>query len=157
MKLKKYLPYLWGILAVEAVGLLTGLLSRGSVEVYMENATKPPLTPPGWLFPVVWTILYALMGISLVRIWQSPESGARSWSLNLFFIQLVLNFFWPLVFFNAQAYGLALVWIILLWIAVFLMITQMKKVDLPAAWLQIPYLLWLTFATYLNLGVWILN
>ncbi len=157
MKLKKYLPYLWGILAVEAVGLLAGLLSRGGVEVYMESATKPPLTPPGWLFPVVWTILYALMGISLVRIWQSPESSARSWSLNLFLIQLVLNFFWPLVFFNAQTYGLALVWIILLWIAVFLMITQMRKVDLSAAWLQIPYLLWLTFATYLNLGVWILN
>ncbi len=157
MKQNKYLPYLWGILAVEAVGVLAGLLSRGGVEIYIANATKPPLTPPGWLFPVVWTILYGLMGISLVRIWRSPESAERRWSGNLFVIQLILNFFWPLLFFNAQAYGLALLWILLLWAAVLLMILQMRRVDILAAWLQIPYLIWLTFAAYLNIGIWLLN
>ncbi len=157
MKLKKYLPYLWGVLAVEAVGLLAALLTRGGVEYYTANVTKPPLSPPAWIFPAVWTILYALMGISAVRIRQSPPSQERSWALNLFVIQLTLNFFWPLLFFNAQAYGLSVIWIIALWIAVLLMILQMRKADPTAALLQIPYLVWLTFATYLNFGVWILN
>ncbi len=157
MKLKKYLPYLVGIGAVEAVGLLAGLLTRGGVENYMINGVKPPLTPPGWLFPVVWTILYALMGVSAVRIRMEPESREQERALNLFVIQLVLNFFWPLLFFNASAYGLSAVWIVILWTAVLLMILQMRRIDPVSAWLQVPYLLWLTFAAYLNFGVWLLN
>ncbi len=157
MKEKKYFPYLMGIAAVEAVGLLAGLLTRSGVEFYAENVMKPPLAPPNWIFPVVWTILYALMGISAVRIWQQPASADKGRAQNLFVIQLVLNFFWPLLFFNAQAYGFAAVWIIVLWIVVLLMILQMRKVDPPAAWLQVPYLVWLTFAAYLSLGVWIVN
>lgn len=157
MEKKGYVPYLIGIAMVEAVGILAGLLTRAGTEMYAQMAAKPPLTPPGWLFPVVWTVLYALMGVSAVRIWQAPESTARSRALNLFVIQLVLNFFWSLIFFNARAYGLAVVWIILLWIAVLLMILQMRTVDPTAAWLQVPYLLWITFAAYLTLGVWVLN
>ncbi len=157
MKYKKYLPYLIGIALVEAVGILAAVLTRSGVEAYGQIVTKPPLTPPGWLFPVVWTILYALMGISAVRVRMAPESGAQCRALNLFVIQLILNFFWPLLFFNAGAYGFAAIWILLLWTAVLLMILQMRKVDILAAWFQVPYLIWLTFATYLTLGVWILN
>jgi tryptophan-rich sensory protein len=97
------------------------------------------------------------MGIGAARISMTPPSRERSLGLNLFIIQLAVNFFWSLIFFNAQAYGLALIWLLLLWVLVLLMILAFRKTDQTAAWLQIPYLLWLTFAAYLNAGVWLLN
>ena len=139
------------------IGILSGLLTRSATQLYGQIPDKPPLSPPGWLFPVVWTILYTLMGISAARIWAAPLTQARSRGLNLFIAQLIVNFFWSPIFFNAQAYGLALLWVILLWILVLLMIRQFRKVDPAAAALQMPYLLWLTFASYLNWGVWRLN
>ena len=157
MNWKQIKPYLIGILGVEAVGFLASILSRQGTMDFGQLAIQPTLTPPQWVFPVVWSILYALMGISMVRIWQSPPSQARSTGLNLFVVQLILNFFWPLIYFNAQAYGLALIWILLLWAAVLAMILEFLKTDPLAAWLQVPYLIWLTFATYLNFGVWQLN
>ena len=138
------------------VGLLSALLTRNSMEVF-EMVTKPPLAPPAWLFPVVWSILYVLMGISATRISLAPDSPQKKQGLNLFIIQLVLNFFWSLIFFNLQAYGLAFFWLAALWITVFLMILAFSKVDPAAAWLQIPYLVWLTFAGYLSFAVWQLN
>ena len=157
MKFKKYLPYLIGAGIALAVGGLSGLLSMNAMELYSETVAKPPLSPPGWLFPVVWTILYTLMGISSAKVWLSPESEARSRGLNLYAAQLIVNFFWSLIFFNAQAFGFAVLWLILLWVLVLLMIVQFRKVDRLAALLQIPYLLWLTFALYLSIGVWYLN
>ena len=88
---------------------------------------------------------------------MTPPSPERSRSLNLFIAQLIVNFFWSLIFFNAQAFGFAFFWLLLLWVLVLLMILAFRQVDPLAAWLQVPYLLWLTFAAYLNLGVWILN
>lgn len=139
------------------VGALSGLLSREATEIYANMPDKPPLSPPGWLFPVVWTILYTLMGISAARIWAAPLTKARSQGMNLFIAQLIVNFFWSLIFFNARAYGLALLWLLLLWVLVARMILHFRKVDKTAALLQIPYLLWLTFAAYLNWGVRKLN
>ena len=141
----------------EAVGLLSGLISREGTALYGQMALKPPLAPPGWVFPVVWTVLYALMGIGAARVWSAPKTQARSRGLNLFVAQLIINFFWSPVFFNARAYGLAFAWLLLLWALVFLMIREFRKVDKPAARLQIPYLLWLTFAAYLNWAVWQMN
>ena len=141
----------------ESAGLVSGFLTRTGTEIYSEMLQKPPLSPPGWVFGVVWTILYALMGISAARVWAAPPTLARSRGLNLFIAQLIINFFWSPIFFNAQAYGLALVWILLLCVLVFLMILQFRKADKAAAWIQLPYLLWLTFAAYLNYGVWQLN
>ena len=106
---------------------------------------------------MVWTLLYALMGIGAARIYQSPPSKARSLGLNLFVAQLVVNFFWSPIFFNLRAFGFAFVWLLLLWVLVLWMSLVFRKVDRTAARLQIPYLLWLTFAAYLNLGVWYLN
>ena len=106
---------------------------------------------------MVWTILFALMGIGAARIYLAPPSKARSRGLNLFIAQLVVNFFWSPVFFNLQAFGLAFFWLLLLWGLVIWMILTFRKVDRTAANLQIPYLLWLTFAAYLNAGVWYLN
>ena len=141
----------------EAVGLLSGLISREGTALYGQMAMKPPQTPPGWVFPVVWTILYALMGIGGARVWSGPKTQARSRGLNLFIAQLIINFFWSPIFFNARAYGLAFSWLLLLWALVFLMIREFRKVDKPAAYLQLPYLLWLTFAAYLNWTVWQMN
>ncbi|MBE6922666.1 MAG: tryptophan-rich sensory protein [Ruminococcaceae bacterium] len=145
------------ILLSEAVGLLSGLLSREGTALYAELLQKPPLSPPGWVFPVVWTVLYGLMGLSAAKIYAAPPTQARSRGLNLFIAQLIVNFFWSPIFFNAQAYGFALAWLLLLWVLVVLMTLQFRKVDRTAALLQIPYILWLTFAAYLNYGVWQLN
>ena len=157
MKLKKWKPYIISAGIALLVGILSGLLSRGGMIAYELVVMKPALTPPGWLFPVVWTILYILMGISSAKVWLYNDSPARSKGLNLYVVQLVVNFFWSLIFFNAQAFGLAVAWLLLLWILVFLMIRQFYKVDKRAALLQIPYLIWLTFAAYLSIGVWLLN
>lgn len=149
--------YLLWILASEAAGILSGLLSREGIAAYSATADKPGLTPPAILFPVVWTILYALMGIGAARVAAAPPGLARSRGLNVFVIQLILNFFWSLLFFNARAYGFAFLWILALWAAIAAMIFWFGKVDRAAALLQIPYLLWVSFAAYLNLAVWRLN
>lgn len=141
----------------EAEGFLSGWLSRDGTAIFGQTALQPPLSPPAWVFPVVWTVLYALMGVSAARISLAPPSAERNRGLNLFVAQLAVNFFWSLLFFNAQAYGFAVLWLFLLWGLVLWMILTFYKVDPLAAYLQIPYLLWLTFAAYLNIGVWLLN
>ena len=138
------------------VGLISGLLTRNAMQDF-QTLVKPPLAPPGWLFPVVWTILFALMGISAARVSLAEPSKARSWGLNLFIAQLAVNFFWPLFFFNLQAFGFAFIWLILLWVLVEATIWMFWRVDQTAAWLLVPYSAWLTFAAILNAAVWIMN
>ena len=150
-------PYLWWILLAEAVGGLSGWLTREGTKIYQQSIAQPPLSPPGWVFPVVWTILFALMGISAARVYLAPPTKERSRGLNLFIAQLMVNFFWSPIFFNLQAFCFAFFWLLMLWGLVLWMIFAFRKVDSTAAKLQIPYLLWLTFAAYLNLGVWFLN
>ncbi|MBQ7330835.1 MAG: tryptophan-rich sensory protein [Oscillospiraceae bacterium] len=157
MKSNKWKSYVFWILLSEAVGIIAGLLTSGGVEAYGMSVVKPALTPPAIVFPIVWTILYALMGIGAACVQLSGNSPEQRRGISLFILQLILNFFWPLFFFNLQAYGFSFVWLLALWAAVFLMILTFYKVDKLAAWLQIPYLIWLTFAAYLNLGVWLLN
>ena len=157
MNRRNWKPYAIWILVTEAVGFLSGWLSREGTERYQQTIIQPPLSPPAIVFPIVWTILYALMGISAARIWLSAPSAHRSRGLNLYIAQLIVNFFWSPIFFNMQAYGFAVLWLLLLWVLVLLMILQFRKVDPIAALLQIPYLLWLTFAAYLNIGVWLLK
>ena len=157
MKRANWKIYAFWIGLAEAVGLLSGLLSRNATASFGESALQSPLSPPAIVFPIVWTVLYALMGISAARISLSTQSPQRSRGLTLFITQLIVNFFWSLIFFNAGAYGFALIWLILLWVLVLWMILSFRKVDPLAALLQIPYLLWLTFAAYLNYAVWMLN
>lgn len=154
---KPWKSYVFWILLAEAVGALSGWLTREGSRHFNEAVAQPPLSPPALVFPIVWGILYALMGISAAKISLSPVSKEKHRSLNLFISQLIINFFWSLIFFNAQAYGLAFLWLLLLWGLVLTMILEFRKVDPAASVLQLPYLLWLTFAAYLNLGVWILN
>ena len=154
---KNWKTILFWVILSEAVGLLAGLLTQNATELYGQMAVKPPLSPPAWLFPVAWTILYALMGVGAGLVASEPNGASRNLALNLMVAQLIVNFFWPLLFFNAQAYGLALLWIILLLVLVIWMTLEFRKVSPLAALLQIPYILWLLFATYLNAAVWYLN
>lgn len=157
MNKNNWKTYAFWILLSEAVGLLAGILTRSATQMFGQAAIQPPLSPPAIVFPIVWTILYALMGFGAARIRLSPPSQARGRGINLFIAQLTVNFFWPLVFFNAQAYGFAFLWLLLLWALVLWMILEWHKIDPLAAKLQTPYLIWLTFAAYLNFGVWYLN
>lgn len=154
---RNWKPYLFWILLAEAVGALSGWLTRAATATYSTSILKPPLSPPGWVFPVVWTILFALMGIGAAKVYLSPSSAARSLGLNLFIAQLAVNFFWSPIFFNLQAFGFAFFWLLLLLALVLAMLFAFRRSDPMAAKLQIPYLLWLTYAAYLNLGVWYLN
>ena len=122
MKKTTWKPYVFWIVLSEAVGLLSAFLTRTGTEAYAELLQKPPFSPPGWVFGVVWPILYALMGIGAARVYLSPPSSARSRGLNLFVIQLAVNFLWSPIFFNARAYGFALIWLLILWVLVLLMI-----------------------------------
>ena len=154
---KQWKTIILSILVAEAVGALSGFLTREGMKLFTDAVAQPPLSPPPLLFPIVWTILYALMGYGSARIWLSTPSPDRSRALNLYAIQLVVNFFWSLIFFNAQAFGFAFFWLLLLWGLVLPMILAFDKIDPLSAKLQVPYLIWLTFAAYLNLGVWYLN
>ena len=157
MKHRNWKTYAVWILLAEAVGGLSGWLTREGTQSFSQSVAQPPLSPPPILFPIVWGILYALMGIGAARISLTPHSGERSRGLNLFIAQLIVNFFWSPIFFNARAYGFALLWLLVLLGLVLWMTLTFARVDRAAALLQIPYLLWLGFAAYLNWGVWRLN
>ena len=138
------------------VGGLGALLS-GGMDIY-QSLIQPPLSPPGFLFPIVWSVLYLLMGYASYRVSEAdlPAATIRK-ALTFYGIQLALNFLWPLVFFGLQWYWAAFVLLVLLWIAIYLTMYQFGQVDDTAENLLIPYLLWVTFAGYLNLGVALLN
>jgi len=157
VKTKTWKQYALGILLTQSIGALSGWLSRDGMQIFSASISQPPLSPPAFLFPIVWGVLYALMGIGAARIYLSPQSTERSMALNVYITQLIFNFFWSLIFFNAQAYLFAFFWLLILLFLVLWMILSFLKVDPLSAKLQIPYLLWLSFAAYLNLGVWYLN
>ena len=157
MKENKWKTYAFWILFTEAVGLLSGWLTRDAARLYGDTFVQPPLSPPAIVFPIVWTILYALTGIGAARVYLADPSPARSRGLLLFLLQLFFNFFWSILFFNLRNFGLAFFWLLALWVLIIGMILAFRQVDKTAAYLQLPYLLWVTFAAYLNLGVWLLN
>lgn len=139
------------------IGGLSALFSRNGMEGFQENVTQPPLSPPMILFPIVWSIIYILMGIGAARVYLEGAQIGKSRCLNLYVTQLVVNFFWSLIFFNAAAYGFAFLWLLLLLGLVILMTVCFYKTDKLSGLLQIPYILWLIFAGYLNFAIWQLN
>ena len=139
-----------------AVGGLAALLSGGMEDYGAMN--KPPLSPPGWVFPVVWSLLYLLMGYGSYLVWTSGASQERKRkALRLYGAQLAANFIWPLLFFGGQMYLTALIWLVVLWVLIFLTIRAFCAVNERAGDLLIPYILWVSFAAYLNLGIFLLN
>lgn len=157
MKKHKWLSYVLWILFTEGVGFLSGWLTREGSQLYSQTIVKPPLSPPAMVFPIVWAILFVLMGIGAARIYLAEPSPERTRGLRIFLLQLAFNFFWSILFFNFQVFGIALIWLLILWGLILWMIVTFRQVDPPAAWLQVPYLLWVSFAAYLNFGVWRLN
>lgn len=149
---KRYLSWLIPLL----IGVLGVLLSGGIGNYKIVN--QPPLSPPGWLFPIVWTVLYVLMGEGAYRVLTSGADPVQiKKALTAYGVQLALNLLWPIVFFGGQKYLAAFVVIIALWVAIFITIRRFMQIDETAGDLLIPYLIWVTFAAYLNLGVFLLN
>ena len=155
MKSKKWLPYILFLLITLAVGGLSAIFVMKGMPAYEELA-KPPLTPPSILFPIAWSILYVLMGLGAARVWIASPRDRRN-AITIYGVQLIINFLWSLWFFTLQLRLFAFFWLLLMIAAIILMIRAFYKLDRPAAWLQIPYLLWSVFAAYLNFGVWLLN
>ncbi len=155
--IKKINTYLIGILIPVGVGLLSAFLTRGNMNIYTDIA-KPAAAPPAILFPIVWTLLYVIMGIGSVIIYNSDAEGQeKKQALSIYGLQLAINFFWSIIFFNERAFLVSFVWLLLLWGLILGMIFSFKKISKLAAYLQIPYLVWVTFAGYLNLTIFILN
>ncbi len=147
--------FIVSILIALAVGALSSFLTMDSMEDFARLA-QPPLSPPGWLFPIVWTVLFILMGIGAAMVYLS-ESEHREKALRVYAAQLAVNFLWSIIFFNLEARLFAFFWLLLLLALVIRMFFLFRKIRPLAAYLQIPYLLWLLFAAYLNFGVWLLN
>lgn len=138
-----------------AAGLVSSFLSPNTKAVY-EQLIKPPLSPPAWVFPVVWTILYVLMGIALCMI-KDSKSKSKDKAIKFFYIQLAINVLWSPVFFSLQLYFVSLIILLVLWAMVLITTIRFRMIDTVAGNLLIPYLVWLTFAAYLNMGIACLN
>ncbi len=155
---QKIKPYLISVAIALAVGGLSAFLTRNSMNIYEEVQT-PPLSPPSILFPIVWTLLYILMGVGAALVYTKREldpEAARS-ALTVYAINLAVNFFWSIIFFNMRAFLAAFVWLLLLFYIIIRMILDFHKISPLAAYLQIPYAVWVAFAGYLNFGIWYLN
>lgn len=140
-----------------AVGGLAAIITRDAYAEFGE-LKQPPLSPPAWVFPVVWTILYFLMGVASYRIWTEITTyEKRKQALFLYGVQLFFNFAWSIIFFSLKEYYFAFFWLVALWLLIYLTYMHFKQIDLLAARLLIPYLVWVGFAGYLNLGVAVLN
>lgn len=157
-KKQKYLPILIFSAVSLGVGGLSALLTAGNMKIF-DSVKMPPLSPPAAVFPIVWTVLYALMGVSAGRVWQKKDLNRRfaSAGLEIFALSLAFNFFWSIFFFNCKAFLFSFAWLVLLFVQVLFTVIFYRRVDRLAGNLQIPYLLWVAFAGYLNFGIFLLN
>lgn len=155
MKRKRYVPYLISIGIALGAGLLGSVATYSGMPDY-ERLLKPPLTPPSLAFPIVWTLLYVLMGVSAALIWKS-HSPRRGPALTLYAVQLLFNSLWSILFFGLQWHCFAFFWLLALCLLVAAMVVRFSRIDPVAGLLQVPYLIWILFAAYLNGGIWLLN
>lgn len=152
---KKLITLIICIFIPLAVGGLSAFLTKDAMSIYSQ-ILKPDFSPPSYIFPIVWTILYILMGISSYLIYSSDNKTKQS-ALNWYAVQLLFNFIWSIIFFNFQNYLFSFLWLLALIICICIMIIEFYKISPIAAYLQIPYLLWCVFAAYLNLSIYLLN
>lgn len=149
------------IIVCELTGLLSIPFTNASISTWYAFLTKPPFTPPNWVFGPVWTLLYFLMGIALFLIWHTKTTAKnkhqKQIAISLFFVQLLLNFLWSFIFFYLKQPFTAVIEIVMLWIAIVYTIVLFRKFSVTAAWLLIPYLIWVSFASYLTLAIWLVN
>lgn len=146
------------IAIAEGAGLIGTVFTTPAIPTWYRGLVKPEFAPPNWVFAPVWTALFLLMGIALWLVWK------RGWdrpevknAIIIFFIQLVLNVLWSAIFFGMQNPGAAFAEIIVLWVSILATIFAFARISAPAAWLLTPYILWVTFASYLNFAIWRLN
>ena len=153
--MKNIKAFIISVLIPLAVGGLSALLSRNGMMSF-DIVQKPPLTPPAILFPIAWTILYVLMGIASYFVFTS-DSPLKESALRVYGIQLAFNFFWSIFFFNLSAYLFSFFWLLVMWFLIIICTLLFYAIDKKSAYLMLPYLAWVTFAGYLNLGVYFLN
>lgn len=155
---KKYKSYIIGVLIALSVGGLSATFTMGNMNLF-DEIKKPPLSPPAILFPIVWTILYIFMGISSAIIYDHRKfmKTEAEVGLVIYAVSLILNFCWSIIFFNFRAFTFAFIWLLLLWSSILYMIAQYYRVNKLAAYLQIPYLIWVTFAGYLTFAISLIN
>lgn len=139
------------------IGFIAGFLTRQGTENFALNVKQPPFAPPAVLFPIVWTILYALMGFSAYIIESSPQTPQRNRALVLYYIQLFFNFLWSFIFFNFNNYLAAFIWIVALLILIIATTIEFYKIKPIAGYLMVPYILWVSFAAVLNFSIYLLN
>lgn len=145
------------ILVPLLVGFVSGFATASSVDGWYATIVKPSFNPPNWIFAPVWTTLYILMGIASYLVWKQPATTQRNNALRLYGVQLFLNFWWSMLFFGLQSPGWAMIEIILLLASILATMLAFRKQSVLASWLLLPYLLWVSFATALNVAIWQLN
>ncbi|PBQ30998.1 TspO protein [Sphingobacteriaceae bacterium] len=155
--MNKILKLILCILLPLSIGALSGVATASGVRSWYLTLEKPFFNPPDYLFAPVWTVLYLLMGISFYLVLQSKFSRYKRRAIQIFVLQLILNFLWSFLFFKFHLITAALIDIVLMWLSILLMIFTFYEVDKKAGLLQVPYLLWVTFATLLNASIWMLN
>jgi benzodiazapine receptor len=156
--MKKALTIAASIAIAESAGIIGSIFTASAIPQWYATLAKPALNPPSWIFGPVWTTLYALMGIAAFLVWQKGISRADvKKALSVFGFQLVLNASWSIVFFGLQSPAWALVNIIAMWLAIVWTMILFYKISKPAMWLLVPYILWVSFASYLNYSIWMLN
>ena len=153
--LKKFVPYIFSVALALGIGGLSAFLIKDSIPLYSE-LNRPKFSPPPELFPIVWSILFVLMGIAAAAVWCS--NGRKLDSALLFYgAQLVFNFCWSLISFNFRAYLFAFVWLLVLLVLIGITMASFYKINRLAGWLILPYFVWVCFAGYLNFMIWRLN
>ena len=152
------LKLILAIIICQTAGLIGALFTRSAIPDWYAFLTKPELAPPNWIFAPVWTTLYLLMGIAAFLIWKRglDRTDVRL-ALSIFTVQLVLNTLWSIIFFGLRAPGWAFIEIALMWVAILASIIAFSKISKTAAWLLVPYILWVSFAAYLNYSIYVLN
>ena len=151
MKNIKWTDLLIFVIITELIGTVSGIIAGGNFGAYYDTIAKPPLAPPGWVFPMVWAILYALMGVSAYFV-NSSDSPEKKQALDIYWLQLLANFLWSPAFF-----GTAVAVVIVMLVLIVIMLVLFRKIQRCAVWLNIPYLVWTAFAAYLTIGAYVLN
>lgn len=158
MSINNTIKLIISIAVCELAGIIGSVFTFPAIESWYRSIIKPSFSPPNWIFGPVWTTLFVLMGIALFLVWKKGFSTRESKiALGFFIIQLILNTLWSIIFFGLRNPGLAFIELIILWLAILATIITFAKISKPAAWLLIPYILWVSFAGFLNYTIWMLN
>lgn len=157
MNTTQIIKLLVSLLLTLGLGTFSGIYTASAIPDWYASLNRPSFNPPNWVFGPVWTVLYILLGITFFQIWNLAPSTARNLAITVFLIQLFFNFCWSFIFFYFKMIGLALVDIIILWCSIIILLLLVYKIKPLAAYLNIPYLIWVTFAMALNLAYYLLN